>query len=157
MSYKNLGTKKLELPNGGTVTVYKLDNYEVFGLGDLVLPSLLEDGSSGEKSITGPAMGALANLILTKCTGILLFEQEKLKIVDKDPELTSPREISVKQLTPEDKEAIVNGVLEFSGMSGKELANAKKFRGEPELSAYSGSGEQALRDITDPVSETQSA
>jgi hypothetical protein len=101
MKYLNRTRKILTLPSGATAELRKLNFYN----------QALNDFGKKDEGI------GISMFILTEKVGWLKFEGDEYTIVNKRTKDCIPGELSVDDLEQADAQAIVDGVMEFSGLT----------------------------------------
>lgn len=140
MKYTERNRKTLKLPSGATIVIAKLNTYcEPF----IARRAKEEEQEAGSR---------LAKYCLTNpANGPFQFEGEPARIVDKP--MAGEGEISITDLDQADADAIVNGIIEFSGLTKAGAEARKTF---PEGSKTGGEpppGGEALRNPADGAAQ----
>ena len=112
MKYLDKNKRRITLPSGAEIDIFKLNSFSE--------PFL----TSGKQDDTAAGLG-LSLFILESKVGPLCHQGESGKIVNKPKDQCAEGEIPIELLEQADADAIINQVIEFSGLN-KAGAEARK-------------------------------
>lgn len=112
MKYRDRNRKKIELPSGATIVIAKLNVFNE----PFLAPSKKEEAETQGMKLS---MFALTN----PNNGPFTFDGESARLVNKPT--AGPGEITIGEIDQADADAIVNAVVEFSGLT-KSASEARK-------------------------------
>lgn len=132
MSYTERNQKKLELPSGATCYIRKLIGNDFVPIGHI--PAFRSDTTIERKPTEAEVKESvkwglgLERVILTQCVSGFEYKGEKLRIIDKQFGSAAVGEITLECLDQEDAGAIVNAVINFSGMRKEGAGDGQTFQ-----------------------------
>lgn len=140
MKYRDRNRKEIELPSGATIVVAKLNVFNE--------PFIATKKDEAETQGMKLSMFALTN----PNNGPFCYQGEEAKLVNKPT--AGPGEITIGEIDQADADAIVNAVVEFSGLTKSASEARKTFpEGQTEAGEPAPSGD-ALRGIADGTLKT---
>jgi hypothetical protein len=124
-----MARKNITLPSGSTCVVSKLTRYDFIGSNRIPVAFPMENGKpkvAEDNPATSEFYLSLARVAIVRhCGRIVARDGAVTMIVDKPEVLCGAGEVSWEQVEPEDADAIINAVMELSGMTqeaGREAA-----------------------------------
>lgn len=112
MKYRDRNRKEIGLPSGATITIAKLNVFNE----PFITPSKKDEAETQGMKLS---MFALTN----PNNGPFTFEGESARLVNKP--VAAPGEITIGEIDQADADAIINAVVEFSGLT-KGASEARK-------------------------------
>lgn len=141
MKYRDRNRKRISLPSGATIVIAKLN---VFNEPFITSSRKDEAETQGMKL----SMFALTN----PNNGPFTFEGQEARLVNKP--VAGDGEIAIGELDQADADAIVNAVVEFSGLTKSAAEARKTFPEGPKKDGEPAPAGDALRSVANGVAET---
>jgi len=147
--------KAIKLPSGASCVIRKLCGMDF--LNSKEIPQVFGEPSKESKSAAAVERGvAISRLALTRaCSPLTMPDKRRLKIVEKELDELKPGEIAVEEMSDEDANAIITGVLELTNMTREAATTIAPF---PEKQEATGGSSPAGEDLrADPGSGVANA
>jgi hypothetical protein len=154
MSYYDIVTKEIALPSGATARVRRQTKLEAIIIGQppaFFLRAIrakqklngadtpeIDDSTPEQDQQLLEFLAKQARIMLTKCCGSIVFDGERLKIVDKAPEDVETGEISWAMISDGDASTIMNAINELNLASSMDMGAIDTFREKSETAEGAG-------------------
>lgn len=136
MKYRDRNRKQIELPSGATIVIAKLNVFN---------EPFITPGKKDEAETQGMKLSMFA--LTNPNNGPFTYNGEEARLVNKP--VAGPGEITIGEIDQADADAIINAVVEFSGLTKGASEARKTFPEGPAQDDQPAPAGDALRGIAD--------
>ena len=125
--YRNKTRRELQIPSGITIQIRQLSLSDFLECGEIPTAFVEGDSKAAAKSLQDPA---LFEKMLKTSPLACVVGPGRFRIVDKASTDCGEDELAISELGIQDLSAIVEGVVQYSGMTKEAAEEARPFRPE---------------------------